>query len=175
MGGSMAPARRVRVMRTSHLALATLALPLLIAVHAAQEEGVSGTLTDCTVAENSGEFHETCTLESADPILAGTWSFIYEVDEQGGISIDDEEGLVTYEYDPDDLVLQFGAITIVGGEGQWDGMGERFVAVNGTLDDIWAEAFIDESVRGAFGDAGAWVIGGLVRGEGEYSGFELQL
>ncbi len=164
-------------MRTSHLALATLALPLLIAVHAAQEGGVSGTLTDCTVAENSGEVHETCTLESADPILAGTWSFIYEIEEneEGIVGFDDEEGLVTYEYDPDEVVLQFGEITIVGGEGQWDGMGERFVAVSGTLDDIWAEAFIDESVRGAVGDGGAWVIGGLVRGEGEYSGFELQL
>lgn len=164
-------------MRPWHLALATLALPLLIAVHAAQEGRISGALTDCTVAENSGEFHETCTLESADPVLAGTWSFIYEIEEneEGIVGFDDEEKLVTYEYDPDDLVLQFGEITIVADEGQWDGVGQRIVASTGALDDFWVEALIDESLRGAIGDGGAWVIGGLVRGDGEYSGFELQL
>ena len=90
---------------------------LLPAAHGFKEYDVSGTLTNCAVVEHGGGFEETCDLASDDEMLAGSWSFEYEIDRSGSYAIDEDRFSATHEFDPDEEELQIGEAEIVTNDG----------------------------------------------------------
>ena len=149
-------------------------LGVLVLAAAAQEYDVSGTLTNCVVAEIDSGFVETCDLESPDEMFGGTWTFAFAIEESsdGEISIDDKD--LSGTFDPNDVEQQFGEMTLVTPAGSWEGAGVRVLSSSGTLEEFWASMFVGDRVRDA-ADGGSWLIGGIFGGEGELGGLELQI
>jgi len=147
-------------------------------------EWATATLIDCAVeTTGDGSFHETCEVESADARLAGTWSFSYDIDTlegEGVISVDAGDGPVTHEYNPEDVELQFGEVTIVTADGRWEGGARRVVAAReAKLKEFWAAAFFDERmqglIEGASGTGESWVLGATLDGSGADAELDLLL
>ncbi len=133
-------------------------LGVLVLVAAAKEYDVSGTLTNCVVAERDSGFVETCDLESPDQMFGATWTFAFAIEESsdGEIGVDEPDFSGTFEYDPNDVELQIGEMTLVTPAGSWEGGGQRVLSSSGTLDEeFWASVFVGDRVPdGVAGDLG---------------------
>ena len=134
-------------------------------------EWTTATLFDCAVeSTGDGSFHETCAVESADARGAGTWSFSYDIETlegEGVVSIDAGDGAVTHEYNPEDVELHFGVVTIVTADGRREGGARRVVAAReGKLKESWAAAFFDERMQRLIEGASGTGVGSSARRSG---------